>query len=357
MTSSTLAGRPRTGAVTRVARQAAADTIYLLLGFPLATVSFVVIVTGLSVGFGTLFLLFGLPLIVLTLYAARGFAELDRLRMRPVLRTSLPRPRYREVAPDASFLRRMFTPLVDGQYWMDLLHGLVVFGVATATFTLAVTWWATAVFGLAYVLYGWFVPAGANVGIVVNDQQLTAVLGMGDSAAARVVMYGAVGLFFLGTLPWMLRGMALFQASVARIMLFVPFTVQPPARPVPPVLTRSLPASLLALKAATPVDIRYDVPLVGPLHPAIEHTAYSVVAEAVRNVVRHSGAERCRVSVERLGHRLMVIVIDDGHGGALVVEGHGLADVDELVRATGGTLTVTSPLGGPTTVAAELPYA
>jgi hypothetical protein len=354
MTSSTLAGRPRTGAVTRVARQAAADTIYLLLGFPLATVSFVVIVTGLSVGFGTLFLLFGLPLIVLTLYAARGFAELERLRMRPVLRTPLPRPRYREVPPDASFLRRTFTPLVDGQYWVDLLHGLVVFGVSTATFVVAVTWWSTAVFGLAYVLYGWFVPAGANVGIVVNDEQLTAVLGMGDSAAARVVMYGAVGLFFLGTLPWVLRGMALFQAYVARLMLFVPFAVH---RATPPALERPLPESLRWLTASAPVAIEFDTPLVGRLHPAIEHTAYSVVAEAVRNVVRHSGAQQCRVSVERLGHRLMVIVIDDGHGGAVVLGGQGLGDVDELVRATGGTLTVTSPVGGPTTVAAELPYA
>ena len=325
----------------RLARQVGADTVYLLLGFPLAIVSFGVLVTGLSVGVGSLFLLFGLPLVVLTLYAARAFAELERVRLRPVLPIRKLRPRYRPTAPDASFLRRMLMPLIDGQYWLDLVHGLVVFGVSIATFTIAVTWWATAMFGLAYAIFGWFLPAGTPVGIVINDEPLASYLGMGDSTASQVVIYFAVGLFFLGTLPWVLRGMALVQGYLGRLMLFVPFTVpKAPPKPIPAI-------------TAGPVKVDYELPL---LEDKLDATAYHVIAEAVDNVQRHSGAEQCRVSVERLGQRLMVIVVDDGRGGATVVEERGLADLQDRVQAVGGSLNVDSPMGGPTTITAELPY-
>jgi signal transduction histidine kinase len=38
-----------------------------------------------------------------------------------------------------------------------------------------------------------------------------------------------------------------------------------------------------------------------------------------------------------------------------VAKGHGLSGLADRVRATGGTLTVVSPPGGPTTIAVELP--
>ena len=46
---------------------------------------------------------------------------------------------------------------------------------------------------------------------------------------------------------------------------------------------------------------------------------------------------------------------DAGPGGAAIVGGRGLAGMRERLRAFGGDLTVTSPPGGPTTVAARLP--
>jgi hypothetical protein len=347
-----------TSAVPRVARQVGADTIYLLLGFPLAVISFTVIVTGLSVGVGSLFLLFGVPMLVLTLFAARAFAELERIRLRPVLPTRSLRPRYRSPKPDASFLRRSLTPLIDGQYWLDLLHGLLVFGVSMATFTVAITWWCTAAFGLTYLIIGWFLPPHAPIGFVVNDQPLASYLGMGDSTASQVVLYGAIGFFCLGTLPWVLRGLALAQGYLARLMLFVPFATDKPFATDNPFATAkpfatAQPPALKALPARGNVTVDYDLPL---MDNHLDATAYTVIAEAVDNVQRHSGAERCRVSVEQLGHRLMVIVLDDGRGGANVVEGHALAAVEHRVRAAGGSLTVDSPAGGPTTITAELPY-
>ena len=87
----------------------------------------------------------------------------------------------------------------------------------------------------------------------------------------------------------------------------------------------------------------------------METTAYFVVAEALTNTAKHSAAEACTVTVARNAGLVGVVVTDDGQGGAHVAKGHGLAGLADRVRAAGGTLTVTSPIGGPTEIRAELP--
>lgn len=68
-----------------------------------------------------------------------------------------------------------------------------------------------------------------------------------------------------------------------------------------------------------------------------------VVREAVTNVVRHSGATRCRVEV---GARQLAIT-DDGRGLAGTHDGNGLRGLRERVEEAGGTVTlVTPPEGG-----------
>jgi signal transduction histidine kinase len=125
----------------------------------------------------------------------------------------------------------------------------------------------------------------------------------------------------------------------------------------PPVLAdRGLPAALAALAALSTIPAELDA---GPLgrrpDPVVETAAYFVIAEALANTAKHSHARRCVIGL-RHGHRtLRVWLTDDGVGGAAPVKGHGLRGLDHRLRAVGGRLTVTSPAGGPTTVAAELP--
>src|SRR6266567_9604088 len=71
--------------LARLVRHLGIDSVYLLTGFPLALVSFVVLVTGLSVGGGLLVMLVGIPVLTATLYIARGFAQLERWRAAKVL--------------------------------------------------------------------------------------------------------------------------------------------------------------------------------------------------------------------------------------------------------------------------------
>jgi signal transduction histidine kinase len=129
----------------------------------------------------------------------------------------------------------------------------------------------------------------------------------------------------------------------------------------PPVLTdRGLPSALAAVAArcTVPVELAVDAELGmsgGRLNPVVENTAYFTVAEALTNVAKHSGAANCWVTVANRPGSLGIKIVDDGVGGAHVAKGHGLSGLTDRVRATGGTLIVVSPAGGPTEIRAEVP--
>ena len=119
---------------------------------------------------------------------------------------------------------------------------------------------------------------------------------------------------------------------------------------------RGLDAALSALADRCPVPTEVNVYLDGRPSEAVETTAYFVVAEALANVAKHSGASEARVSVRREPRdRLVIEVIDDGRGGADPETGTGLAGLRDRLAALDGRLFVESPAGGPTRVLAELP--
>ncbi|CAL9635973.1 sensor histidine kinase [Streptomyces sp. enrichment culture] len=125
---------------------------------------------------------------------------------------------------------------------------------------------------------------------------------------------------------------------------------------LPPVLAdRSLPDALTGLAAGCPVPCHLDADLPGRCAAAVEATAYFVVAEALTNIARHSGAREAAVVVRRLGGRLHVEVHDDGRGGADERNGSGLTGIRRRTEAHDGTLELASPPGGPTTLKVTLP--
>lgn len=111
--------------------------------------------------------------------------------------------------------------------------------------------------------------------------------------------------------------------------------------------------SALAHGCSVPCTVEFAEP--GPLASSVEVTAYFAVAEAITNIIRHSGAERARVRVTRAGERLHVHIHDDGRGGADEQTGSGLVGIRRRVEAHDGTLTVDSPVGGPTDIGLEVP--
>ncbi|MCP2266613.1 sensor histidine kinase [Promicromonospora thailandica] len=112
-------------------------------------------------------------------------------------------------------------------------------------------------------------------------------------------------------------------------------------------------------RAAVPTTLewRCAVRLPGP----VETTVYYVVAEALTNVAKHSGARTAQVELTSDAHDggavVRVTVGDDGVGGAQALPGHGLAGLAGRVAAAGGAITVDSPAGGPTRIGVTLPCA
>jgi signal transduction histidine kinase len=118
---------------------------------------------------------------------------------------------------------------------------------------------------------------------------------------------------------------------------------------------RGLDAALSSLAGRAPVPVAVEVHVPERPPAAVETTAYFVVAEALTNIARHSGASRAAVTVARNNGHLTVEVTDDGVGGADTSRGTGLAGLMDRVQAVDGTLRIHSPSGGPTILTVELP--
>jgi signal transduction histidine kinase len=123
---------------------------------------------------------------------------------------------------------------------------------------------------------------------------------------------------------------------------------------LPTILSRGgLRAGVNELASRTPVPVEIDV-AVDRLPPAIEATAYFVVAEALTNVAKHARAKSAAVSA-RVDHDTLTIrVRDDGVGGARD-DGTGLVGLADRLAAVDGSLQIETSADGGTLVAAAIP--
>ncbi|MFC9883437.1 sensor histidine kinase [Streptomyces libani] len=125
----------------------------------------------------------------------------------------------------------------------------------------------------------------------------------------------------------------------------------------PAILTdRGLGPALSALSARCTVPVTVTVDLDHRPAAAIEGIAYFTASELLQNVSRHARATSATLDVWRTADRLMVLVADNGRGGAHTGSGTGLAGLAERLDAVDGLLIVDSPVGGPTSITAELPW-
>ena len=124
----------------------------------------------------------------------------------------------------------------------------------------------------------------------------------------------------------------------------------------PPILAeRGLEGAIGGLIARCPVPCMLVIDGLRRAPAAVESAAYFVVAEALTNIAKHSGAERAAVTLRRPPNLLVIEVTDDGHGGADEAGGTGLTGIRRRVSAFDGTTLITSPDGGPTVLRVELP--
>lgn len=208
---------PRPG----VLAQLRTDTVYCLTGFPLALVGLVTVLAFVLPAFPLTAALIGLPVLAFGLYVARAFADLHRRRLRRVVRSGVTRPRYKAELLRAlrdsgaehrpGWVRRLLAAPSDSQAWLDLLHVVLGWLPAAVAFVVTVAWWAA---GVGYTLdftWGW--------AAFPYDVGLSDLIGLPHQYGYYVAVNMTVGLLFLVSAPFVVRGAAMLPAGFARLLL------------------------------------------------------------------------------------------------------------------------------------------
>jgi signal transduction histidine kinase len=97
------------------------------------------------------------------------------------------------------------------------------------------------------------------------------------------------------------------------------------------------------------------------LLPSIEVGIYRIVQEAFNNIVQHSGATACTVSLTAGSGSLRLVIEDNGRGlgtfprPAAARQGLGLIGMRERAQALGGTFQIENAATGGTRIAVTLP--
>ncbi|MEV0388375.1 sensor domain-containing protein [Nonomuraea sp. NPDC050643] len=212
--------------MTTLRHRLATDSRYLLLGLPMAVVSFSISVAGLSAGLGAAVAFVGLPILAGAAAAARNLADFERVALPGVLGQRVARPPYPPAPAGAGWFRRMMNPLATAQGWLDLLYGIIAFPISLAAGVIALVWWAGTIAGLTFPIYGWTIAAIPGV-----DNGLPMLLGLGDGDLAFVGVNTLAGVLFALTLVPVVRGAALVKASLAQAMLTRAASYEPAVEP------------------------------------------------------------------------------------------------------------------------------
>jgi signal transduction histidine kinase len=118
---------------------------------------------------------------------------------------------------------------------------------------------------------------------------------------------------------------------------------------------RGLQAALKALARRSAVPVELGLRVERRLPDQVEVAAYYAVSEALANTAKHACASAVQVELGADDAMVRLMVRDDGAGGADPAQGTGLVGLSDRIEAVGGTLEVTSPAGGGTTLLIEIP--
>ncbi|MEU3727093.1 sensor domain-containing protein [Streptomyces sp. NPDC031705] len=199
-------GNGKAAAVLRapVAAQTWREFAYLLVGLPLSTLYFSLAVTGVALGAGLLVTFVGVPVLAGALAMCRGFGQVERARVRGMLRVPLADPA--PVRPAESGAVAMVGALLkSGSAWRHALYSVVHLPWAVFAFSTAVVLWSAGWSMLLYPLWFWVFPA-------FTDEPGLPVLQNGDYAfyldsPPSIAAAFAVGLGLTLATPWVLRAL------------------------------------------------------------------------------------------------------------------------------------------------------
>ena len=118
---------------------------------------------------------------------------------------------------------------------------------------------------------------------------------------------------------------------------------------------RGLAPALKALGRRSAVPVELDLRTGRRLPGHVEVAAYYAVSEALANAAKHARASAVHIELDAPDATLWLAIRDDGIGGADPAQGSGLTGLRDRIEAVGGTLDVTSPARGGTTLLIKIP--
>lgn len=334
----------------------------------------------LAVVFGSLVWLWLLiPVFFGLISMVRGYTNLHRRWNTKVMGLDTPEP-YRPLPENAGWLARLIGIFTDPATYRDLLWLLANFtiGFALRLTVLIVTvflgWLANPYLMRADAVLNYMLLAPSrNTELESRVEQLTTSRAetvdahatelrrverdLHDGAQARLVALGmSLGLAedAVERDPESVRGL-LAEAREASGQALA--ELRDLVRGIhPPVLAdRGLDGAVQALCLACTVPTDVEINLPGRPSAPVESAAYFAISEALANVMKHSEAEKAWVQVAYDDGRLLMLVGDDGRGGAIAEGGSGIRGLERRLAAFDGTVFVSSPIGGPTVVTMDLP--
>jgi Putative sensor len=189
---------------TVVSRRTWLRTAHLLADLPVGIVAATLAAGAGSFSAGLALTVAGIPLLVLTLAAARGYGRLERARVRMLLGVAMPAP----VPFRGGLHPRWWLPaLTDRHAWTALLHALIALPLGIVNATVTLTGWTTALTCLVSPLALAWLPSNAHLGGLQLASPIGTVVTVLAGAALTLAM------------PAVVRGLAALDALLARLLL------------------------------------------------------------------------------------------------------------------------------------------
>ena len=191
---------------------------FLLPLLPIVVVALSVLATLFWSGVGMIPIVIGIAVLVAALFTARGFGIFETWRLRAARFPAITTPRW-DSAVRGGALAKFLAPIVDGHYWLYLLHGMIVNPiVGVITWSVTITWMSVGLAGITYPVYSRFIPGEREwglprlIGYLLDENSMLHPL-------ATDALLAIIGLVFIGTLPFITHGLTWAHHAIARGML------------------------------------------------------------------------------------------------------------------------------------------
>ncbi|MFF0149582.1 signal transduction histidine kinase [Amycolatopsis sulphurea] len=359
----------------------ARTVVYMVTGFVLRLAQFILIVVGAVVGGATVVVWIGFPILIAVTGFVRWSGDLERRWVRRMLGTPLP-PAQRLPLEGQSLSRRWLSRLTDPTTWRDLGYLMVAFPLAILEFPIALA--SVVLLPMAIWVTPWVGWLHGNLALTMlgpnrakkleeKAEHLQASRARGVDAAEaerrRIErdLHDGAQQRLVAVAMSLGRAKSKFDQDPATVRSLIDEAhadaklavseLRDLARGIYPAVLgdRGLDAALSAQAARSPIPVDVHVDIEPRPPAAVETTAYFIVCETLTNIAKHSGASEATVKLWRSDTHVIAEITDNGHGGAEVRPGGGLAGLADRAATIDGVITVVSPAGGPTVIRADLP--